>query len=907
MLQFSTRFSLVIKCYFLYFILSSINASAQYFQPTKDLSTYTSIPLQANPVTLGTGDFNGDGKPDVVTGNYSNESTDTDNLRIAILLNTGFGQFASPVFYPVTGEPNAIVVTDLNQDAKPDLVVSLSYGRVTILLGKGDGTFQTPFEVTSDYLTAQSLATGDFNNDGKTDIIFSNYYSTPHMTLLLGDGSGKFSEPIRFDVGQEIQKISVGDLNGDHKPDLLAISIDKLYTVLGNGNGTFQSPKTYTVPYDVRSIDVKDFNQDGKADILVSSNYYLLQKEPFLLFLGDGNGGMSTPVSLPFFGGVKSTEVADFNGDGSLDICASTGNQMGVLLNRGNGTFEFSSFLSTPAYSRALTAGDFNGDGALDILSSYRSNLSVHLGNGKGNFGTIAHYPLAGENPLSVATGDLNEDGTPDIVTADSYLNTISVLNSNAYGSYSPPVTYKFTGRLSAVTIGDFNRDGHLDLAATDIGTTFGISYADRVNVFMGKGNGTFDTHVRYFVDKSPSSIIAIDLNKDGILDLVTTNAVGNNVAVLVGNPDGTFQQTQYFAVGSSPSQVKAFDVNKDGLLDLLVVNRASKSVSVLMGMGDRQFAPAVNYSIDAMPRGLTLTDVNQDGFIDVVTSNETGTSLSVLLGTSQGGFSTGIAIATLENTYAITTTDANFDGKEDLLVTHHGSNTISLLLAQGNGSFAVPVQYVVRNSPRSIALEDFDKDGRKDVIVANYASYDVNILYSRFEAPTPVRLLSFTATRQSETVRLDWATASEKDAALFLVERSREGKTFEAIATVKAAGNRGSRYVAYDHLPLKGLNYYRLTQVDEDGKKNSYRPVSVRMSGTDLIYPNPSNGEYVEVEALVASEIQLTTLQGQRLLFSTESVGEQSQSLRIYPKQVLKPGVYLLRVAGVTHKWLVQ
>lgn len=767
-----------------------------------------------------------------------------------------------------------------------------------------------PFKLpltSNDWDSGHAFTTGDFNKDGNKDLIYCSSYRNPSLKLLLGTGTGEFLPAISFATGDDISNVKAVDINGDQIDDLITQSgrNDHLYVSLGNGNGTFQSPKTYTVPYEVRSIDVKDFNQDGKADILVSSNYYLLKKEPFLLFLGDGNGGMSTPVSLPFFGGVKSTEVADFNGDGALDICAFTGNQMGVLLNRGNGTFEFSSFLSTPAYSRALTAGDFNGDGALDIVSAYDLNLSVHSGNGKGNFGTIAHYPLAGENPLSVATGDLNEDGTPDIVTADSDFNTISVLNSNPSGNYFPPVTYDFTGRLSAVTMGDFNRDGHLDLAATDIGTTFGISYADRVNVFMGKGNGTFNTSVEYFVDKSPSSIIAVDLNKDGILDLVTSNAVGNNVAVLVGNPDGTFQQTRYFAVGSSPSQVKAFDVNKDGLLDLLVVNRASKSVSVLMGMGDRQFAPAVNYSIDAMPRGLTLTDVNQDSFIDVVTSNETGTSLSVLLGTSQGGFSMGTAIATLENTYALTTTDANFDGREDLLVTHHGSNTISLLLAQGNGSFASPVQYVVRDSPRSIALEDFDKDGRKDIIVANYASHDVNILYSRFEAPTPVRLLSFTATRQSETVRIDWATASEKDAALFLVERSQEGKTFEAVAMVKAAGNRGSRYVAYDHMPLKGINYYRLTQVDEDGRKNTYRPVSVRMSGTDLIYPNPSTGEYVEVEALLASEIQLTTLQGQRLLFSTESVSDQS--LRIYPKQSLKPGVYLLRLAGVTHKWLVQ
>jgi hypothetical protein len=324
-----------------------------------------------------------------------------------------------------------------------------------------------------------------------------------------------------------------------------------------------------------------------------------------------------------------------------LVVANAGSNNISVLLGKGDGTFRPAVNYSAGTGPQSLVAGDFNGDGKLDVVvANIAGNVSILLGNGDGTFRAATNYPV-GNSPSSVAVGDLNGDGKLDLVVTNSGagngVSSVSVLLGNGDGTFRAATNYNAGFGSLSVAVGDFNRDGRLDLAVVNLGDS-------DVVILLGKGDGTFQAPQTYPAN-APTSVAVGDFNGDGNLDLAVANIVTNqgfgNVSVFLGKGDGTFQPATDFVIGSNPNTVALGDFNGDGKLDIAVANYGgygnAPSVSVLLGDGDGTFQPAVDYGTGAGAYGsssLAVGDLNGDGRLDVaVGDGASGAStISVLL-----------------------------------------------------------------------------------------------------------------------------------------------------------------------------------------------------------------------------------------------------------------------------------
>jgi len=363
----------------------------------------------AGPRAIAVGDFNGDGVPDLATAN------DTDPGTVTILLGNGDGTFTATATSPATGNaPYAIVVGDFNGDGIPDLAVANECGTdpacrfagtVTILLGNGDGTFTATATSPATGGFPVSIAVADFNGDGILDLAVANNGSNT-VTVLLGNGDGTFTATATSPAtGQNPFSIAVGDFNGDGIPDLAVVNQcgnngpcapnGTVTVLLGNGDGTFTatavSPATGSQP---RSIVAADFNGDGIPDLaVVNFGPYGDPVGSVTILLGNGDGTFAATAAIPTSGKPFYIAVGDLSGDGIPDLAVSI--------------------------TCSTVAACESSDGTVTVL----------LGNGDGTFTSAAATPATtGYCCLSIAVGDFNGDGIPDLAVTDANSDTVEVL-----------------------------------------------------------------------------------------------------------------------------------------------------------------------------------------------------------------------------------------------------------------------------------------------------------------------------------------------------------------------------------------------------------------------------------------------------------------------------------------------
>src|SRR5713101_5635894 len=335
---------------------------------------------------------------------------------------------------------------------------------------------------------------------------------------------------------------------------------------------------------------------------------------------------------------------------------------------------------------------------------------------------------LNGDNtPYAIAAGDFNGDGKIDLAFPNVNSDDVSILLGNGNGTFGAATNFPLTAGAGPqyAAVGDFNRDGKLDLAIAD-------NASGNMSILLGNGDGTFQAAVDYAAGLNPRDIVARDLNGDGKLDLIVTNSGTNTISVYIGNGDGTFKPQVTYTVGNSARAVVVGDFNKDGKLDLAVTNTNDNTVSILLGNGDGTFKPQVTYATGNAPWFLCTGDFLGNGNHDLAIANNTDNNVSILLGNGDGTFQaqqTYPPAANLTGAHSIETYDFNGDGILDLVVANNGSNNISILLGNGNGSFQNPINFTVGNGPKGMFLGDLNADGRADIAVANVTAGNVSVL----------------------------------------------------------------------------------------------------------------------------------------------------------------------------------
>ncbi len=601
------------------------------------LSTAGTYPTGAGttPVGIAAGDVDGDGWPDLVTGNTGTGGTGS----VSVLRGVADGSFAAPSVLARSAAVPDVGLGDFNGDGKLDLAMPGGVTRrVVIKAGAGDGTFGPDVAVTTPEFPA-SLKVVDFNPevDGFDDIVTNG-------SLLLGRGDGTFAAPVNLVPGGSPNGVWVEDLNQDGRPDIVLgyRGSSNLATVRhGDGHGGLSAPQTYFMSGSPQAMIAEEGSTAGQRDLLFSNGG---SDGAYLPARADGTyigvRALPTRPAPATWSGAEGAAVADFTGDGVPDIVAGNYATVTLLHGLAGGGFSEPGVVPGLTGTRAVT-GDWNGDGRPDLALTglgsapdYAPSLVVALGLGGGSFGSPTASPLpAAQNSASpeLVTAFLNADAFPDLVLAHFPSGkVVAWLGDGAGGFTQKPAVDFFTppssvdlSAVGGVTVGDFNGDTHADVALAWVGTFGG--FTGGLKLALGNGDGTFQSPQTLRSAINGLGVSAADFNRDGELDLAVSlqsSALEWDVAIHLGNGNGTFAAPAPLHLDDTLLRgLATVDADRDGKPDLAVASGGG--VIALRGLGDGSFARAGKVVAGGgVPQ---FPDLNRDGWPDVLTAGGGG------------------------------------------------------------------------------------------------------------------------------------------------------------------------------------------------------------------------------------------------------------------------------------------
>ncbi len=572
-------------------------------------------PAGNNPAALASGDFNKDGKLDLAVAFRGDFST-AASAGVAVLLGNGDGTFQAATTFAAANGVSSILAADFTGDGNLDLALGNNQtNTVTVFPGDGAGTFGAGVP-TSIGSGPEYLAAMDLNQDGKADLV-AQLAVLNGLSFLIGNGDGSFQAPTTLAAGAGASSFVALDLLDDGTKTVFFVPGPGTdLTIVGfASDGRVAGQQMFSAPPQLQDITTADFNKDGKLDIAAAGRGNA--DGDITVLLSRANGGFDQGPGFRLGGALIAAVGGDFDGDGNDDLAVAPGNQPGaVRLLRGDGTGALANPIdkSVAGAPLQMAAADFNGDGRSDLAVSLRANsgpgnVSIFLGGAAGTF-AAAGTLTAGNKPLFAAAGDLNGDSLADLAVVDEGLlgsqadpGGVFVFLGKGDGTFQPGVRHDGGLNPSSVAIGDVNHDGLPDLAIT----TNAPNFEFRAGVLLATGGGAFGAPVLKSVEFGPKHVVVDDFDQDGKNDLLVTHCCGDvSPAVMFGNGDGTFGDEEPFGAPGDATRAVVGRFNDDAFPDIAIGSNANITAGGALAVMVNLLAPDVPQQV---------TTVNGAGF----------------------------------------------------------------------------------------------------------------------------------------------------------------------------------------------------------------------------------------------------------------------------------------------------
>jgi uncharacterized protein YjdB len=683
------------------------------FAPKVDFSTGTS------PFGVVVTDIDGDKKPDIAVANQGvNAVSVFRNTTIKGVISTG--SFAAKKDFRTGTAPKYIAAADIDGDGKPELVTgnnaadSISVFRNNATTGFIDSS---SFDTKTDFATGDGplkIEVADFNGDGKPDLAIinnnSNTVSLLRNTATTGAiNSATFAPADVFGTGNQPTHMAAGDLDGDMRPDLAIVNFGSDNMNILRNNPLLERPVIYSIspnpgiPGNTVTVTGANFNTTPSNNILffgatqavvsaatngtitatiptgaTHTSATLLNTAfarmasspvPFLPTFNNGSyvqgvTNFAPKVSYTSADAPTSPVIADIDLDGKPDMIVANRNANSISVFRNTsttgliatGSFAAKVDFATGSQPTSIAIADIDLDGKPDILVTNQGANSLSILRNTATSGSVNSGSLAlkvdfttGDSPAGLAVGDVDGDGKPDIAVANNNANTISVFRNTAApgtistASLAAKTDFTAGSNPVSITFADFDADGKADIAVANSADN-SLSVFRNTSIAGNITTSAFTPRTDFPTGIEPSSIVAIDIDNDGKPDLVAANRNANTISVIRNTAasgiinSSSFAAKVDFATGSKPQgNIGTGDLDGDGKPDLAIANFDGNTVTVLRNTGTAgvinagSLAPKVDFVTELSTNGVAIGDLDNDNLPELATTNTGNNKIAVL------------------------------------------------------------------------------------------------------------------------------------------------------------------------------------------------------------------------------------------------------------------------------------